>query len=298
MSFEEVIKGIGNDVLTEESRQSIIEAFNNAVEENVNLKIDERVKIELETALSQVDEQHGKMLEELLEAVDADHTEKIKKVLVKVDTDYAGKLQTVINKYENMLQTEAVAFRDQLVGEISNYIELYIDKLVPVDQIAEACENTQAKNILNNIKKLVSVDEEFVNENIKEALEDGKSMIDTLHKELSEAVKDNVRVNQELKSAKATIILEEKTQSMPADKKSYVMRVLKGKSPEEIEGNLEYVVEMFERDQSADAKVITEQARVKISSKNVDTPASRLEDINDVKRSETPVNGYLEELKR
>lgn len=297
MTLAEIIKNLGDDVLTEDSKKAIVEAFELAVDAKVDQKLDERVKLEVENAIQQLDEDHSAKLQELLEAIDKDHTEKFKKVLIKVDGDYAEKLQNVINKYEGMLKEEAIKFRDQLVGEISNYIELYVDKLIPAEQISEACENIQAKKIVDGIKKLVSVDEEFISDNIREALQDGKSTIDTLRQELAEAVKVNVKLNQENKSVKSQLILEKKTAAMADDKKAYIMRVLKEKSPEDVNENFDYVVEMFERDEADAAEIITEQAKASVASKNVEVPKSEIED-DIVSKSESSVEGYLKELKR
>jgi hypothetical protein len=296
MKLEDIMKSIGNDVLTEDSKKTILEAFESIVNEKVN----QRVALEVETAVKRVDEDHYQKLQKLLEAIDEDHTNKFKKVMIKMDSDYASKLQTVSEKYQAMVEKEAIEFREQLINEISNYIELYIEKIIPSKQIQEACENTKAKAIVEKMKKLVSVDESFINNNIKEALEDGKSTIDSLRKELNEAVKENIKINQELKKIGADLVLEKKTANLTNDKKSYVMRVLGNKSPEYISENFDYVVEMFERDDSEKMEVITEEATKKVKSKSVDTPKSQIENKiieENVNEDDSSVKNYLTVLK-
>ena len=64
--FEEILKSMNNDVLNEDSKKAIIEAFETAVNE----KTESRVKIEVETALKKLDESHAEKFEKFLEAID------------------------------------------------------------------------------------------------------------------------------------------------------------------------------------------------------------------------------------
>ena len=296
--FEDIISTIDNGILNEESKKSIVEAFEVAVNERVESK----AKIEVEEAVKQLDESHATKLQTLLEAIDQDHTNKLKKVLCKVDSDYAEKLQQVIEKYENMVQHEAITFRDQLTTEMSNYMDMYLGKMLPQEQITEAVENTQAKKIVDRIKELVSVDEDFITDTIRGALQDGKSKMETLSHELNEAIKTNIQINQDLKKTTAALILEKLTSDFDDSKKKFMVRVLSEKSPEEIKENFDYVVEMFERDEATEVEVITESAKrqVHLKSKVFDTPKAdqQEEPIAEAVQptEERAVGGYLEML--
>jgi histone H3/H4 len=293
-NFKEILNNIGKEVLSESNKKAISEAFEQAVAEKVN----SRVKMEVETAMRQLDEDHSQKLDKLLTAIDADHTGKLKKVLEKVDSDYADKLQKVIERYESMLQKEAVEFREQLVSEISNFMDLYIDEKLPREQIQEAVDNTQAKKIVNSIKQLVAVDEDFITENIKEALEDGKEQIDSLRTELHEAMKANIRLNQEYKSVAAQKILLEKTSSFDNKKKDFIMRVLSDKSPDEINENFDYALEMFENGEESQATILKEEATKELKSKVVDTPQTVItETVTEEQVPESAVDSYYAELK-
>jgi len=290
--FAEVLNNIGNNVLTEETKTAIVQAFEAAVAQ----RVDERVKIDVEASMKQLDEQHSQQLQKLLETIDADHTAKLQKVVAKIDEGYAQKLQEVIGKYDTLIKEEATGFRNSLQKDISNYLDLYLDKMVPAQQIKEACENTRALKIVDEIKKLVSVDEEFINDNIKEALVDGKNTIETLKQELNESIKENVKLNQSLKTVKANLIVEQKTKHMPDKKKGFVMRVLKDKSPEYIEENFNYVVEMFEKEDKDQAALITEQAKKETVTSNVHPPKSEIPQGFDAQLDNTPMKGYISQL--
>jgi hypothetical protein len=296
--FEDILSTIDDEVLNEGSKKAIVEAFEHAVNE----RVDTRVKLEVEEAAQQLDESHADKLQTLLEAIDEDHTNKLKKVLGKVDADYAEKLEQVIEKYESMVKDEAIEFRDELTTEMSNYMDMYLKTMLPEEQIQEAVENTQAKKIVDAVKELVSIDEDYISDTIRGALEDGKGKIDSLSEELSEAVRTNILINQDLKKTKTSLMLEQKTAEFDQNKKRYVMRVLSEKSPDEVEENFDYVVEMFERDESEETKVLTESAAKVVKSKVVDTPEAEKEETPIIESAPVPqeeavVTGYLDMLK-
>ena len=87
--------------------------------------------------------------------------------------------------------------------------------------------------------------------------------------------------------------------NLPDKKRAYVSKLLAEKSADEIEQNFQYVVEMFERDETEQAEVITEQAVEETISRTIDTPKSseNAEAVSEQTESK-PVNGYLTELKR
>ena len=117
--------------------------------------------------------------------------------------------------------------------------------------------------------------------------------------DLNEAIKENVKLNQDIKGIKADLILEQKTKALPKEKKDFVMRVLKDKSPEYITENFDFAVEMFARDEKDKVSAITEQAKTESVSSQVDTPASQLtESVEPEQTEQEPVTEYLSELKR
>lgn len=300
----ELLKKAAGEVLTEETLASIEAAFQTAVAERakkeagtlVEDKVKERLTLEVENALSKQDEEHATKLSKLLEAIDTDHVKKLKAVVGKIDENHSGKLQWLVKKYRGQMQTEAAQLRDTLTTQISNYLDLYLDKTVPMDQITEAVQNLQARKMVDNIKKIISVDSSFVTEQIREALLDGKEKIDNLTRELDQTIKENVELNQKTKTAQANLLLETKTMDLPDDKKSYVKKVLSEKDPEYIEENFDYVVEMFERDQQDEVELLKEDAKKGAVSNEVDQPV--ITESSEAEEADAPVNDYLSELKR
>jgi hypothetical protein len=201
MDIKTILQEKFKEHLSESSLNDIVAAFESVVQEKVstaqaeliatneaileqkaNELAEQRAALQVESALLRIDEEHSAKLQHLLESIDADHTAKLQNFIDVVDADHTAKLQNVlraidekhagmleqvVEKYETALQTEAVQYKDKLIEEVSNYLELYIEKLIPTQQISEAVENIQARRIVDQIRELVSIDEHLINSEIK-----------------------------------------------------------------------------------------------------------------------------------
>jgi hypothetical protein len=312
MDFKQILKEQFKDLITEDTLTAVHEAFETAVNE----KADQRAQLQVEAAVTKIDEDHTNKLQKLVEAIDEDHTnklqklveaidfdhaQKLRKVLAKIDESHTEKLQHVVNKYETALNEEAETFRTRLVDEISNYLDLYLEKVVPTQQVNEAVENIRARKTLEQVRKLVGINEEFVDGEVKEALIDGKNTIDSLKKELNEALEANAQLNNKLQRTEASLLLEEKTKELPESAKSFVSKLLKGKSPEYIQENFQYVVEMFDKEMTEQEETAKEGIKNRIV-ESVDRPETEAisEEIvsNPTAVVEAGVGGYLSEMKK
>jgi len=296
MKISDVLDQIGKDVLSEQSKKLLSEAF----EESAKTKANEIVTLEVENALKRLDEEHSTKLEQLLEAIDEDHTTKLHAVLEKVDQDHTNKLKYIISKYQRVITEDAKTFKKNLTEQLSSYLDLYVKEKFPEQEIKEAVQNVQSRKMIDKIKEIVAIDEAFIDGTIKEAVQDGNKTIEALRNDLNESVKANIQINQELKNQKAELIIEKKTAGFDKTKKDFVLRSLKGKDPEFIAENFDYVVKMFEKDEDKNTQILTEEARKKstVVTEKVETPASRIKDESLVNESAgNPVTGYLSMLK-
>lgn len=335
MNIISILQEKFKDHLSEESLDVIAQAFNESVqsavveqtsnmneviEQRANELAEERVKLQVEAATIRIDEEHSAKLQHLLESIDSDHTAKLQKLVEAIDADHTAKLkkvlsaiddkhtvmlEQVIEKYENTLQNEAVAYKEKLVEDVSNYIELYIDRLIPQTQIDEATQNIQARRVLEQVRQLVSIDEEYINSEIKEALVDGKRTIDSLRNELNEAVSTNRDLSQKLTGVESALLLENKTKSLPEDTRRYVKRLLKDKPVDYIKENYQYVVEMFEKESRIQEDLHKDEVvRQRLDESVVDRPEVEVPSIqDDIAPSQDiaragGVTGYLSEMKR
>lgn len=314
-----MIKNILNeqfkDLISEETLNTIEEAFQQAVDEkskekiqleseNLQQKLDESYTAKLELVIEKIDADHTAKLKKLVEAIDTDHAVKLQKLVKGIDKKHTEMLQQVVEKYEGQMVEEAKGFQERLVEEVSNYLDLYIDRALPKEQISEAVKNIKAVKQLAQIRQIVGISEEFVDSEVKEALVDGKKTIDSLRAELNEALKENAELNHRANKAESSIILEKKTADMPSAKKQFVTKLLGNKAPQYIEENFQYVVEMFEKETQEEVDEIKESVKSQFTkAPQVDRPQiieEKQEFNNEIERagSGDAVNGYLNEMKK
>lgn len=287
-----LLKEATKDLLSEDSLKAIAEA--------VEKKAEEKVQLAVEAALVRQDEEYASKLEKVLEAIDADHTEKLDKIvgridevhakkfkhaLATLDESHSGKLLQLVKLYENALKNEANQFKETLVEQLSNYIELYIDKAIPAEQIKEATENARSRKIVNEVKRLVGLSDEFVNESIKEALVDGKKQIEEANARTTEIEKQLKLVTERAANAEKQIFLEKKLENFPTAKKEYMHRVLSEKSLTAIKENFEYVANMYDKKESEDVETLKESTTPK--TKGVDVITENTKTVNESKSFST-----------
>jgi hypothetical protein len=275
MDIMELLGKIDNSVLSEESKKQIQSVFETVVTEKVEAAVKTKVQESVTAALEQLDASHATQLEKLLEAIDTDHSAKLTKLVQRLDDDHTAKLQEIVEHYEATLSKDAKNLMESLSSDVSNFIDLTIKQILPKDMLKEAVENTKAVEMIQRIKEIVSVDPEFINNNIKEALVEGKQQIDTLRSDLNEVLKENVRLATEKTRFEAELVLEKKTASLPAEKRSFIAESFKGKSAEFIKDNFDVTLKLFERKQEDSRKeeknfIISESV-----ARTVDTPKDR-----------------------
>ena len=221
MNIKALLEKFDKEVLSEETATAIAEAFETAVNE----KVDARIKLEVESAEAKIDEDHAVKLEKLLEAIDTDHTSKLEKVVDAINENHTEKLESLTAYFRNALNEKANEFSDKLVTDVSNFLDVYLEKTVPQDQLNESVANTYARKQLDTIRGLVGIDPEHINDSIKGAISEGKGKIDDLAEKLNESYKENETLLEKIKTIESKSILEEKTIGMPSSKKNYIFKL-------------------------------------------------------------------------
>jgi len=280
MNIEKALPEQAEEVLTEESVQAIETA------------IEEKIQLSIEAALTSQDELYAEKLQELVGAIDKDHTTKLKKVVKVVDINNANKLINVVKRYEKELTGTANTFKTTLVESISDYLDEYIEESVPTEAIEEATKNRTAREVLNNLRKVLAVDSSLMSESVKDAVMDGKTQIDQLTEKVNKFEKENTLLKQAYNKQSSTLILENKTSAMVGKKREYLFKILSDKSPKFIEENFDYTAKLFDRKEKERLSVLKEEA-YKTRKVKTDAPVQPITEEKKVTR-----NPYLEELKR
>lgn len=292
MDISSIIKSFDKSVLTEEAATAIATAFETAVNE----KVDSRIGLEVESALTKQDEDHAEKLQSLLEAIDSDHSAKLQKVVDAINENHTEKLNKLVSFYRKAINEKAASFSSKIVEEMSKFLDLYLEKAIPQVQLEEAVANTTAKNQIQKIKEIISFDPSSLNEDVKSLIVQGKEKINELQNQLNESYKQNLELNEKIKASQSSLIIEKKTKGMPSSKKQYIANLLSDKSPSYIEENFKYVVEMFEREEKESSQKLVEEAKEKALSKDAKVPAPKV--ISESTEQVDPsLDGYLSVLK-
>lgn len=271
MDIMELLKGIDSGVLSEDSKTQIQQMFEQVVSDKVNALVTEKVQ----SALEEQDNSHTELLGKLLATIDEDHSAKLTKLIQRLDEDHSAKLQSIVEHYEKALSEEAKALSESLSTNVSNFLELTLNDVLPKNMLSEAVKNTQAVEMIQKIKEIVSFDPEFVTENIKEALIEGKEQIESLRKDLNQVLKENVKLSSEKTRAESELILERKAAQLPTEKRAFIVERLRGKSAEFIKENFEFTLKMFERGEK-EARQTEKNVIINESvARSVDTPKDR-----------------------
>lgn len=298
--FQDILKTLDPSIINEDTATAITTAF----EESVDEKVKDRVKLELENASSKIDEDHAVKLEKLLEAIDTDHSAKLEKVVASIYEGTAKKMETVVEFYKKALNEKADSFSSTVVDKVSKFLDLYIAESIPTVQLEKAVSNTYAAEQLAKIRGIVSVDPSQLNEGFKNIVKEGKSKIDELQKQLDETTTKNQTLLEKLNKTEATVILEKETKGMSSEKKRFIFNLLDEKSPKYIKENLNFVVEMFEREDEEENSDLAEEAKRRAVSRDAKVVSSVIEEGSDSTNntdngSESPsIGGYLSELNR
>jgi hypothetical protein len=285
------LKEAAKDILTEDVLKEIESAF----EASVN----EKVKLHVEKALNEQDADYSSKLEKLIEAIDTDHTAKLKKVVEAVDTDRAAKLKAVVEKYESALSKEASDFKSSIVEHVSKYLDLYLEERVPSASIQEAVKNKKAFNLLEDLRKTLSIDLALANDNIRDAVVDGKSKIDEAAKQLEAAQKQVTKLVNENKKLNSQLVLEKKVSNLDEERKSYMKKMLSNRSAEFIMENFDYTLKLFEQSEEERLKNLKSEAITETITSNVDRPVVEEASSTPVQEAVDPsFTAYMSELKK
>jgi len=290
-NITKILREATKDILTEDVLKEIEAAFDSTV--------NERVQIHVEKALSEQDADYSKKLETLVEAIDTDHTNKLKKVVEAIDADRAAKLKTVVEKYQKALNEEAKNFKENIVDQVSKYLDLYLEEKLPLADIKEAVKNKKAVALLESLRSSLAVDMALSKDTIRDAVIEGKKKIDEAASQLEAATSTVAKLTEENKKMAASLLLETKITDLSEDKKTYMKKMLGSKSVEFIKENFDYTLKLFEKTEEERLANLKSEAVAETVTAHVDRPVieesvTTSESVED----DRSFGAYLSELKK
>lgn len=289
MDMKEILKKFTNDLLSEEALTEIGNAFETAV--------NEKVKVHVEKALLEQDEDYANKLQKLLTVIDEDHTKKLVKVVEAIDKNHAAKFKAVVGKFNGEMTQQAQLFKEEMINNISTYLEAYIDETIPAEKINEAITNKRANVVLEQIREILGVDAALAQKSIKGAIIDGKRQIDEAVQKL-EATQNELEVLKEQnEKLNATLVLEKKTAGLSDKKRSYINKVMFGKSAQFITENIDYALSLFDKTESERLQQLRTEA-VSVTTEQVDRPVIEEQVVASRNDEEQHMSPYLKELNK
>ena len=286
--IKSLLKEATKDLLTEDTLNTIQQAFDSAVEERKNIHI--------EKALLEQDSDYATKLEKLVAAIDRDHTNKLNRVVEAIDTNHTDKLRKIVENYEITLTKEAKRFKNDTVNTLSKYLDLYLEEKIPTASIQEAVNNNRANLVLEEVKKLLAVDHAMAQASIRDAVVDGKRTIDELTKAVSELSNRNKHLEESTSSVKANLFIEQKISTLPDEKKEYMQRTLSSKSPKYITENYNYILGLYDKNEQEALTVLKEQAEKQSVSADAEMPPIIEENVSELSENDPAFRTYLREL--
>jgi len=242
---EEIQKNLG---LSDESVK--------AIQESLESKID----LAVESALLEQDEVYAEKLKTLMVTLDNDRTVKMKKLMEAFDRDKTAKLVKVVKKYEREQQGDLTKFKKQLTESISEYLDAFLEESFPKKDMEIAVKNKTAFKVLENLRKVFSIDYALMDKSLSGAIIEGKNEIDELRKENAELKSNLNLLTEEKNNAQVKLFLEAKTSKFPESKKNFIQKALSDKSLKFIKENFDYTVRLFENQEKKQLEIIKEQA--------------------------------------
>ena len=269
--IKKIIEGI--EGLSEESVKLIVDEFEAAISKSA----DERVQLAVEEAVSKYDEESEKKVKVYLENVDKDHTNKFQHALKLIDENHTKKLQFIVDKHKQALNEDANNFKEKMVQSVDTFLDLYVEKQVPVTDLKLAVENTHAKNVLDQLRKILAIDPEIITKEQKIQLQKVHSESKKDKEKLNATIKENMELAMELKKIKANILLESKLEGLSTDKALFVKNLLSEKSEEQINNNFDAVCKMYEKKQDEATEKVRNLVNENKDNKNlVDVPKKKV----------------------
>jgi cell division protein FtsB len=234
-TLTEQLKELTQDMLSDESLSVIEETLN------------KKVQIHVKKALAEQDEEYAAELDKFVNKVDKFYSARLNKIVERKDAAAHLKLIKVVEKYSKELNGGASKFKNSIVEDVSDYLDIYLEEVVPTTSIKEAVRNKKAFSILNKLRSQLGVDSAFIKEAAKDALIDGRTQITEARSELEETRKQNKVLSEKLRTLETQQILSEKCAKFSPKKRSYLNSMFKESNAKFINENFDYALSLFDK---------------------------------------------------
>jgi hypothetical protein len=296
--FKKLLNDLSSkDVISEERKDELnilfetkIKEYKEKIFEDALESVDEKHIALLDKVVSKIDEDHTESLDKVLSKIDEDHTELLEGVLSKIDEDHTVGLKMVVEKYENGMQEE-------LEGKVSDFLDVYIEDKLPEGKIVDTVRLEKLEEMFNEIKQIALISEISMDEEIKEAVQDAKTIIEDKDAEINTLMFDKIELSKKLKRNEASNLLEDKCKNINPKMRAYIETRFKDADVDEIEDKFEEAIEAFEEDETLLREELKDQATSNVNPKKILTEGVADDKTKNSNTSDM-MNHYIDRFKR
>jgi len=276
--FEKLLNDLSTKkVISEKEKTDLLVEFEK--------QLKERDEATYAKALDTVDEEHSKLFEDAMKKVDAKHTKMLKNYAESTDIKHARKLRSFARRMDETISKKLVQvvnklksknINESLTNKISDYFDTYLKEVTPEKTAVDQVKLIKLEAMVKRIKDAVMINEDYIQGEIKEAIDDAKKQLAEKDKALSKIMLEKVTMVKEANLLEAKKLLDNKCKDMTPKMKAYIETFFKDADKKEIEERLDEAVKAFKEEES------------KLRSKLV-AEADQKKKITNPKQTEEPV---------
>lgn len=238
---------------------------------------------EKDQALIEMDRRHTRGLEKVARVLKERYEDKIEfadedrlqEELEKLDAEHTAGLKKVIEFYEDK-------YTSMIEEKINDYLDVYLEEVAPDDKLVDKYKLNKLDSLYTEMKDLLIGTEVSLDEEIKEAILDANSIIESKDEEINELMQEKIELSKEIKLNEAKQLLESKIQNVNPRLKSYLKTRFKNATVNEIEETFEEAVSAFTQDEQVARQRIKQSVSSKVNPRKVLT-----EDVIDDRSQQT-----------
>lgn len=229
--------------LDEASLDKVLTLFENTVES--------KVKVATEIALNEQDKVYSTELANLMTKLDEKHASRLEQVIESLNENHVSKLKNIQTIYENHYKREFNKFKNNLLKTNSTFLEMYINKVLPQDVIAESVKVKKQERIIAEMKKMLSIDDATSKSVIKEGIIEAGKIIKESNDKIAQLEAEKATLEQSINENKRDILLNQKLESVESYKRESLRKIFKDADINTINENFEYSSNLIDKQRKA-----------------------------------------------
>ena len=243
--------------------------------ETAGVKLNESQKADLDSFILTVESKMQKQKEMTVKAtkkIVTEHLEAQYKKAFKSILEHQAEHAEIATKIQK--KVTAIKESKKLARKLNNYLEMYVESVLPKKTIVDYDRMQKLEKLTENLKELLVVDDDSVQQKKKELQEsfDAKrkeleTQLAKTQVKLNESMDKVLKLNKKIDSIKAIELLESKTKDLPSYESEQIKKRFANATTTEIEKNFKKVLESVKNEMNEDEK--KEETSIEEEVKNI-----------------------------